>query len=131
MRTRLPVYLDQKVAADILSAKDLAAFKQLLIERRDALLSIVDIGRNSANVVELDQSKVGRLSRMDAMQQQAMSQETSRRREVELTKLTAALRRVDAGDFGYCRDCEEAIALKRLEINPAATRCIQCAEQSS
>jgi DnaK suppressor protein len=84
-------------------------------------------GREAAGVVELDQSKVGRLSRMDALQAQAISQERERRREQELQRIVAALQRIDSGDYGYCLECDEPIAQPRLELDPAVTLCIQCA----
>ncbi len=77
--------------------------------------------------VELDQQAVGRLSRMDALQVQAMALETSRRRAVELRRIAAALARIDEGDYGTCLECGEKIALRRLELAPAAPLCIGCA----
>ena len=59
--------------------------------------------------VELDQQAVGRLSRMDALQVQAMALETSRRRKNELRRIAAALARIDKGEFGYCLECGEEI----------------------
>ena len=81
-------------------------------------------------VVELDQSKVGRLSRMDAMQAQAMSLASGRRREMMLQRIEAALRRVDKDGYGYCQSCEEPIAEKRLEFDPATLFCVNCAEKA-
>ncbi len=77
--------------------------------------------------VELDQQAVGRLSRMDALQNQAMAKANHARRQTQKSRLKAALRRMADGEYGYCEDCGEEIALKRLEFDPAATRCIQCA----
>ena len=77
--------------------------------------------------VELDQQAVGRLSRMDALQVQAMALETSRRRAVELRRIAAALARMDEGDYGYCLECGEEIAARRLELDPAVPLCIGCA----
>ena len=108
---------------------DLAHFRQLLLQRRAELEGVEDTGRQAADTVELDQSRVGRLSRMDAMQAQAMSQEAGRRRERELQRIDAALRRIDSGDYGYCLVCDEPIDPRRLAIDPAATHCIRCAEQ--
>ena len=81
----------------------------------------------SSAVVELDQSKVGRLSRMDAIQAQAMSQASGRRSEMMLQRVEAALRRVDEENYGYCRACEEPIAEKRLEFDPTTLYCVNCA----
>ncbi|MHA1554164.1 MAG: TraR/DksA family transcriptional regulator [Alphaproteobacteria bacterium] len=77
--------------------------------------------------VELDQQAVGRLSRMDALQVQAMALETSRRRGLELQRIAAALARIDEGEYGYCLECGDEIAARRLEFTPAAPLCIGCA----
>jgi len=105
-------------------------FRARLIEQRDELLRVRETGEQAAGTVELDQGKVGRLSRMDAMQAQAMSQESNRRREIRLRQIDAALGRLDAGEFGWCFDCDEEIARLRLEFDPAATRCLSCAEKA-
>ena len=102
-------------------------FRRLLEQRREALLGLEQTGRESAATVELDQSKVGRLSRMDALQVQAMSQEGERRRQLELRQIQAALLRLESGDYGYCLECGELIAARRLELNPATPLCIDCA----
>lgn len=77
--------------------------------------------------VELDQTSVGRLSRMDAMQQQAMAAAQSRRRAARLRALEAAIRRIEMEEFGWCESCGEAIPEGRLQIDPTATRCVACA----
>jgi DnaK suppressor protein len=107
---------------------DVLEFKNLLLERRNLLQQVEQTGKDAAGVVELDQSKVGRLSRMDALQGQAMSQEAQRRRVVELQKIQAALRRIEDDEYGYCLKCGEFIGLGRLRIDPAAPCCVQCAE---
>jgi DnaK suppressor protein len=106
-------------------------YKKLLEQRRDAILNVEQTGRDSSRTVELDQSRVGRLSRMDAMQGQAMSQATQRRREVELQKIGAALRRIEEGDYGYCLRCGEPIGHGRLNVDPGAPLCITCAENAT
>lgn len=80
--------------------------------------------------VELDPSRVGRLSRMDAMQDQAMARATAGRRELRLSAVAAALERVDNGDYGVCRRCETDIHPRRLDIDPLALLCIDCASLS-
>lgn len=77
--------------------------------------------------VQLDQQSVGRLSRMDALQVQAMALEASRRRSAELRRIEAALARIEAGDYGYCVECGEEIAVRRLEFDPATPYCVDCA----
>lgn len=113
-----------------LTEEELEEFRRLLTEQRDSLLSIQETGNQAANVVELDQTKVGRLSRMDAMQAQAMSQETNRRREIQMQRIRSALDRLDSSGFGYCIACDEEISPERLQIEPSVLVCIHCAEKS-
>ena len=107
---------------------DVEEFKALLLSKRDLLQQVEATGKESAGVVELDQSKVGRLSRMDALQGQAMSIEAQRRRTIELQKIKAALKRIEDEEFGYCVRCGEFIGLGRLRIDPAAPCCVKCAD---
>ncbi len=81
---------------------------------------------DSTKTVELDQQSIGRLSRMDALQQQAMAIALEKRRETEIIRLNQALARIDEGEYGYCEDCGDDIPTKRLEINLSSTRCISC-----
>lgn len=82
----------------------------------------------SRKAVELDQQSVGRLSRMDAMQGQAMALATEERRENERMRIGAALRRIETGDFGYCIKCDEEIEPKRLEHDLSQPLCLSCAK---
>lgn len=77
--------------------------------------------------VELDQQSVGRLSRMDAMQGQAMAAAMHGRREARLRAIKAALSRLQSEEFGWCDDCGEFIGLKRLDLDPVVRRCVDCA----
>ncbi len=77
--------------------------------------------------VELDQQSVGRLSRQDSLQVQAMAKAAEARRASEIRRIEAALRRMADGDYGYCAECGELIGERRLEIDPAAPRCADCA----
>lgn len=78
--------------------------------------------------VELDQTTTGRLSRMDALQSQAMAQAAERRRFVQLQRIEQALKRLDEGWYGECIECGEWIGKGRLKLDPAALKCIECAE---
>ncbi len=97
---------------------------------RAELQATQEASKDSTKPVELDQASVGRLSRMDAMQAQEMAQETARRRQQQLTRIEAALRRIDSGDYGYCFVCGEEIDVRRLAADPTHTRCIACADKS-
>lgn len=78
--------------------------------------------------VELDQTTTGRLSRMDALQGQAMAQASERRRAIRMQQIPQALKRIDEGVYGECIECGEWIAKARLELDPTALKCIDCAE---
>jgi len=108
---------------------DLKAFEERLLSLKVELLSLEAASREGSAPVELDQTKVGRLSRMDALQGQAMALELDRRRKIEIQRIDSALSRIKSGDFGYCVSCDEEIAPKRLELDPAVPTCIACAEQ--
>ncbi len=82
---------------------------------------------HDSDIVELDQTTQGRLSRIDALQGQAMAQEVARRRDFEIKRIVSALERIDDGDFGYCTGCGEEIPQKRLEFDPSVPNCINCA----
>lgn len=77
--------------------------------------------------VVLDQQSVGRLSRMDALQGQAMAKAMQGRRDGRVIALRAAMERLASGDFGWCGDCGEFIGLKRLDLDPTLQRCVECA----
>lgn len=79
--------------------------------------------------VALDQTKVGRLSRMDALQSQAVAQDVRRRRERRLVAIAKALHRMDEDEYGYCLSCGEDMDAKRLDFDPAVERCVPCAEK--
>ena len=65
---------------------------------------------------------------MDAMQDQAMALETQRRREVGINRIKAALNRIKEGEYGFCLNCGDEIAVKRLDIDPTTPTCISCAK---
>lgn len=106
---------------------DLDAFRQRLLAERAGLLKEDAQGAEDRGTVMLDQTSVGRLSRMDAMQRQAMAEATHRRRNARQSRIDAALARIDEGEFGYCVDCGEEIASKRLELDPTIPTCVSCA----
>lgn len=96
---------------------------QLLLQR-DELQTLLAQTQADGAPVELDQTQQGRLSRMDAMQQQAMAEETRRRRQRKMQLIDAALRRVDEGEYGFCVTCGEPIEDQRLALDPATPFCI-------
>ncbi|MFK8018402.1 MAG: TraR/DksA family transcriptional regulator [Pseudomonadales bacterium] len=106
---------------------NLNSMKEKLLNQRAELLALEITSDDASEIVELDQTSVGRLSRMDAMQGQAMAIETRQRRKLELIQIDAALRRMDANDYGLCLECDNPIAIARLELRPSTELCINCA----
>ena len=107
---------------------EISNFKKQLEKMRSDLDDLESVFEASSATVILDQTSVGRLSRMDAMQGQQMALESERRRKEKLLQIKSALNRIETGAFGYCSGCEKEIAIGRLTINPAVTRCVDCTE---
>ena len=81
----------------------------------------------SRRAVTLDQQSVGRLSRMDALQQQSMALAAEKRRQQRIARVEAALKRMASGDFGWCVTCGDEIEDRRLEADPSTPVCGACA----
>jgi len=106
---------------------DDTAIRKKLLSLKQELEAFSEMSGEARATVELDQQSVGRLSRMDALQGQAMAQASERQRRAQIQRIDAALHRLETGDYGACVDCGEEIAPKRLEVDPAAAFCISCA----
>jgi DnaK suppressor protein len=110
-------------------ALDLDLFRQKLLDRREELRREEELAAANRAPVELDQESVGRLSRIDAMQVQAMALAQQRRRQSEAAAIDAALKRIDEGEYGYCLTCGDDIVEARMLNAPAVTQCIGCARE--
>ena len=107
---------------------DLAArFRPRLMSEQKDLSAASDATRADRRPVELDQQSVGRLSRMDALQGQAMAKALEARRAARGRAIAAALARIDEREFGWCEDCGAFIGTGRLDVDACATRCVSCA----
>lgn len=113
--------------AEQLSKARLGTLRKLLLDRQAELKARDRDGASWRDTVELDQQSVGRLSRMDAMQQQEMARAEARRRTGDLARIDIALNRITEGEYGWCAECGEPIGFRRLEIDPAAVLCVGCA----
>ncbi|WP_233356192.1 TraR/DksA family transcriptional regulator [Henriciella aquimarina] len=102
-------------------------FEPLIREELNELKALRERSEGDRKPVELDQQSIGRVSRIDSLQVQAMSKAAEARRQQRVRALEAALQRLEDGEFGYCTECAEPIAPGRLKTDPAATRCIGCA----
>lgn len=110
----------------MLTDNDLQTFRETLENRLVELDRNTAASRESREPVALDQASIGRLSRMDAMQQQAMALAAENRRQVERKKLVAALERLDRDELGDCVRCGDEIGRDRLEFDATITLCRAC-----
>jgi len=99
-----------------------AKLEALAAELREDL----DKNLDGAKTVQLDTS-IGRLSRMDAMQSQQMALELRRRQQNQMLRIENALKRIEIGTFGVCARCGKSISKDRLDAQPDAIACVQCA----
>jgi len=65
------------------------------------------------------------------MQMQAMAKASERKREITIKRIETALQRLAEGEYGFCEICGDEIAPRRLEVDPAASICINCASGKS
>ena len=109
---------------------DLQHFQTRLMDLRRNVASSRSADARQAGTVELDQSRIGRLSRMDALQGQAMQAALARRRDALLLRINAALERINEGEYGYCLSCGDPIDVRRLEADPTSVQCTRCATEA-
>lgn len=112
---------------DGLTETQLATLATALEALEQELEAALASSRDGARPVDLDQP-IGRISRMDAMQQQAMVRANRRGLEIRLEQVHAAQRAMEEGEYGECRRCGDFIAYGRLEIRPEAPLCVACQE---
>ncbi len=113
-----------------LTSQQVADLARELEALQDTLSRQLERAEDSAATVQLDQTLLGRVSRMDAMQQQSVALSTRKLTEQKLRKVIAALRAVAEGEYGYCRRCEECIGYPRLQAQPEANLCIHCQDST-
>lgn len=101
-------------------------FRARLEAERRELDGLSETTGEDRSPVTLDQQSVGRVSRIDSLQVQAMAQAAEGRRQLRRRRVGAALARMEEGEFGYCAECGEFIGLKRLEVDPTVIRCVAC-----
>ena len=108
-----------------LNDKECEELHQALLSLREELQQLLENSNDGAQPVSLDEP-IGRLSRMDAMQQQSMVQANRRTTQTRLTRTESALRRLENDEYGLCAGCEEEIGYARLKAQPEAPFCIDC-----
>ena len=111
-----------------MNSNDLSLLKQKLIANKTEIQRQEELYKEAGSTVELDQTRVGRVSRMDALQSQQMALESARRRQTQLQKISGALHRIENDEYGFCFVCGAEIDIRRLIIEPTSTRCLECVE---
>ncbi len=112
--------------AEELTEEQLAELVADLTVLGDELRETVRGTKEATQTVQLDQSAVGRISRIDAIQQQAMAQEQQRRNELRLKQVAVALQTHAVDEYGWCKKCGEPIGYRRLKARPETVVCVPC-----
>ena len=113
----------------LLSAAQKRELHANLLALRGELTALLSDSSASSQTVDLDQP-IGRLSRMDALQQQAMAKANRSGHQRRLTLIDAALVALKTGRYGECRRCEEPIGFSRLQVRPESPFCLDCQRES-
>lgn len=106
----------------------LGRYRIRVSEELSSIGGLMDAAADDSRPVHLDQQNSGRLTRMDAMQKQAMASEIQRRRKLRRLQLQQTLKRMDEKEFGYCANCDDEIPEGRLDVDPTFHLCVKCAE---
>jgi DnaK suppressor protein len=99
--------------------------RESLLSLQDELTSQLADLAQGIKPVDLDEP-IGRLSRMEAMQQQKMAEASRRSARQRLDRVGAALAAINRQEYGLCLSCEEPIGYKRLSARPETTLCLMC-----
>jgi DnaK suppressor protein len=121
--------LDRIEAADVsghLTTEQMSELREELERQLRRLQRSMKTTEQAAKPVQLDQTAVGRLSRMDAIQNQHLTKNLQEREQARLGALNEALARLEEGTYGVCSACGEAISFDRLFVVPEADDCGTC-----
>jgi DnaK suppressor protein len=113
------------MSATQLTSEQVEELQQILLSERARLEDLLNVSKEGARPVGLDEP-IGRLTRMDAIQQQQMTKASRSTYEVKLRQVKAALHLLGKDEYGLCRSCEEPIGYARLKARPEAPYCLGC-----
>lgn len=116
------------VSPEPLTDEQVTELVRILEDAREGIRAQLDASREDARPVDLDKP-IGRLTRVDAMQQQNMTQAGRRNLEARLQQIAGALAATLTGDYGLCVSCEEPIGYPRLYARPESRLCVRCQER--
>lgn len=111
-----------------LTSEQLDDFRQRLLTARDQAKALLHQTAADQKPIEGVGQTIGRLSRMDAIQVQAMAQMSRGQLDIRLKQIEASLKQWDAGNYGVCRSCKGPISIARLDVLPEAPFCMACQE---
>ncbi len=114
---------------DELSTKQLAELKKLLVQLQKELAEAITDGAEATKPVELD-SSIGRVTRIDAIQQQSMAKAGREANKLRLSQVEVALKVMEQDNYGECISCGEFIPFKRLLVKPESLFCVECKEEN-
>jgi DnaK suppressor protein len=114
---------------DELTAAQLGELREMILRQCRELEELLESSSESSKPVALDEP-IGRLSRMDAMQQQQMAIASRQSQTQRLQLLRNALQAIERDNYGDCRICEEPIGYQRLKVRPESPFCLSCQSRS-
>ncbi len=109
-----------------LSPAQLRTLINLLVENKQQLEQQLQNSEANSQPVTLDQQSVGRVSRIDAIQQQQMAKANRKQDMLVLKATNTSLTRVEKDEYGYCQECGDPIGFARLQVQPHAALCLNC-----
>lgn len=111
--------------AEVLTEQQIETLREALHRQRDEMQRSLAASKDDARPVGLD-LPIGRLTRVDALQQQHMATARRQRLEVQLAQTSHALNKLRAGTYGECMSCGDPIGYARLRVRPEAPFCLRC-----
>jgi DnaK suppressor protein len=117
---------DPNPMASPIPPEQLDQIRAELERARQRLERSLKLTGRAARPVELDQTSVGRLSRMDALQNQHLTKGLEARESARYAQVQEALQRIEQGTYGVCAGCERSIPFERLLVFPETLRCAAC-----
>lgn len=114
--------------SNLVTEAQLAELVRDLRDSKTELRRLLRVSKEGAKTVAVT-DPIGRLTRMDALQQQAMAKANRASYDHRLRLVEAALKMVDAGEYGSCRSCEEPVGYRRLKARPETPYCLDCQQE--
>ena len=113
----------------VLDADQVLALEQCVRETLERLSGEIETLEELVKPVAPDRA-IGRLSRLEAINEKSMNEAALQSAKRRQTRLTAVLAQLGDDDFGLCAECDEPIPFARLMIVPGSTVCVACRERS-